>query len=113
MNKHTLAQTLKSIAHYKEQNAQLKEAIKINESTIADLEESLKEYFPFYIDDVILINGEVCKVGKLTRAYLGENGEAIFRFEIQNPYGREWRKGYEKYLSLTELEKVKIIESQK
>lgn len=77
MNKKLLESTIKSILHYRKENDNMNEVITINESVIKEHLESLKQFSPYQVDDVIiqLSNQVIRKVTKVEDVRIDFNGK--------------------------------------
>ena len=111
MNKHVLETRIKSIRHYKSEIERLREAIKVNESVIADIENSLLEFSSFKEGDILFKGEKIIKVTKIDKA-ISDSSEEGFKIRIEyRMQSREYGFGNSSYdtLHLSEWNKWKKI----
>ncbi len=101
MNKHLLETKLKSIAHYKFEIEKLEKAVKVNESVLHEVTQSLVEFFPFKVDDVIFRRDKMIKIVEIEHVYLSDD-EDLFEIKVKynpqsNGYGFSGQINYDRY----------------
>jgi hypothetical protein len=113
MNKKLFDTRMNSVLHYQEQIKDLKEAIRVTETTLFDLSKSFAEFIPFKIGDVVLIRDRVMKITEVSGT--DRYGDEI-RIELQVNYPDNcggYRNRDERItISFTELDNVKILFSE-
>lgn len=113
MNKKMFDVRMNSVLHYQKQIKDLKEAIRVTETTLFDLGKSFSEFIPFKAGDVILIGDRVRKIVEVSGT--DRYGDGI-RIELQVNYpdiDGGYKNSSEKMtIRFTELDNVKILFSE-
>ena len=112
MNKKLFDTRMNSVNHYEQEIKNLKEAIRITESTLKDLVDSFLEFNPFKKGDILLIKDIVVKVSEVLNTYNSSEGiELCVKVYYPNSYGGYNNKTDSIYIKFNDIEKIKIIYS--
>jgi len=91
MNKQLFSTRIKSIIHYNAEVANLKDALKVTESTLRDVIDSIREFFPFEQGDVITDGVSILKFFEVSHINNDNDPEDIgFYIKYYKTDGYTW-----------------------
>ena len=76
-NKHLLETKLKSVHHYASEIKRLQDAISVNEEVRSEILDSIKEFFPFDVDDILFKSDKIIKILNVNEVRICQRHEGV------------------------------------